>query len=282
MEKEIKYSPVDNNFSIEYKNAPHTRPMPPHTHNAAEIFLNLSYLPSVLLDSKVLPAEKDTLIIFPSYCVHKLSSMPDEAYERYVIMADTLWLDKILGSSVQYSYLKDSKKPMIIPLSTPERSSLADALKQCIEDNNSNLLVKLAHFFDAMAIIDTLVSTAAEHKRRLPQGKISAANKTVNDIIEYINKHLFENIMIKDIARQFYLNPDYISRIFKKHTNTSINSYITLQRIAAARRMLISGKSITEVQQRTGYLSYSHFFRVFKKETGMTPREFKDKYNVPE
>lgn len=280
MENGIKYSYVENQFSIEYKNEPHTRPMPPHTHNAVEIFLNLSYLPSVLLDSKVLPAEKNTLIIFPSYCVHKLSSLPGEAYERYVIMADTLWLDKILGNSrKRFAYLKDAKNPMIIPVNE-KLDDLINAFERYIANKSGNQFIKLARFFDIMTVVDELASGTADQRQYLPAKKISITNKTVNDIIEYINEHLFENLMIKDIAAHFYLNPDYISRIFKKHTNAHINSYITMQRIAAARQMLSEGMTITEVQQKTGYLSYSHFFRVFKKETGMTPREFRDKFFI--
>ena len=116
---------------------------------------------------------------------------------------------------------------------------------------------------------------------------IQPKNAIVNDLnkdLIGVYKTVKDNVedLIKDLAKHFYLNPDYIARIFKKYTNTTINSYITMQRIAAARRMLISGSSISEAQQNTGYSSYSHFFRIFKKETGMTPREFVDMYSKTE
>ena len=280
MGKEVKYSPFSDNFLIEYKNIPHTRPMPPHTHNAAEIFVNLSYLPYVLLDSKVLPAPKDTLIIFPSYCVHKLSSLPDEPYERYVITADTLWLEKTLGNTELFSYLNGAREPLMIPLNNPDKKSLIEKCQEYLKYSPDDIFSRLAHFFSVMSEVNNIISGSSQKKQHISDKKISTANKTVNSVIEYINEHLYENLMIKDIAGHFYLNPDYMSRIFKKHTNTNINNYITMQRITAARRMLIDGKTISEAQQATGYLSYSHFFRVFKKETGMTPKEFKDMYDT--
>ena len=79
---------------------------------------------------------------------------------------------------------------------------------------------------------------------------------------------------MEEIAEHLLLNHDYVSRIFKKYMNTTIKQFITIQRITKAKQFLLEGKSVAETQAILGYGSYEHFFRTFKKVTGMTPKEF--------
>ena len=97
-------------------------------------------------------------------------------------------------------------------------------------------------------------------------------------MIEYINEHLYENIKIQDIADNFFLSEDYAAKIFKQYTNSPIGNYITIQRITKAKQLLREGNSVSETQALTGYSSYEHFFRTFKKTTGMTPKEYRNAY----
>ena len=62
---------------------------------------------------------------------------------------------------------------------------------------------------------------------------ISATQKNINEIIAYIHKHIYDNLTVTELANHFYLHPDYLSRLFKKHAHTSVSHYITLQKISA-------------------------------------------------
>ena len=104
---------------------------------------------------------------------------------------------------------------------------------------------------------------------------VSESQKKVNDIISYLNEHLTENIRISDLAAHFYLNPDYLARLFKKHKHISIGHYISLQKISAAETLLREGKSVAEVQEALGYSSYAYFFRSFQKITGISPGRYR-------
>ena len=97
----------------------------------------------------------------------------------------------------------------------------------------------------------------------------------VSDIIRYLNEHTDRNVTLQELSGHFYLNPDYISRIFKKHTNSTVGNYITLQKMARAKQLLLEGYTITQVQIMTGYSSYAHFSRTFRKQTGMTPGAYR-------
>lgn len=89
---------------------------------------------------------------------------------------------------------------------------------------------------------------------------------------------MYENIKIRDLADRFFLSPDHIAKTFKKYTNTPIGNYITIQRITKAKQLLREGNTVTETQQQTGYSSYEHFFRTFKKTAGISPREYRYKH----
>src|SRR5699024_9216899 len=106
--------------------------------------------------------------------------------------------------------------------------------------DDHNTFSKLSCLFEAMSFIDNLFYNYTKHTISADhlQEKISIPNKTVNDIIEYINDHIHEKLQVMDIAEKFFLNPTYISRIFKKHTNTTISNYIKIQRIGKARQFL--------------------------------------------
>lgn len=98
----------------------------------------------------------------------------------------------------------------------------------------------------------------------------------IEDVKHYINKNLGEKLTRTGIAEQVSLNESYLSRLFHKETGMSISDYITAKRIALARQLLIqTNLSISAVGEKSGYESTAYFVRVFKKETGKTPKEYR-------
>lgn len=97
---------------------------------------------------------------------------------------------------------------------------------------------------------------------------------------EYICKHFHEELTVNQIAKTLGVNPDYISRIFKKAEGISLKHYIMRERIASAKNMLkYSDYSISEIGQYLGFSTQSHFTEVFKRFCGMTPQVFRNQYS---
>jgi two-component system, response regulator YesN len=96
-------------------------------------------------------------------------------------------------------------------------------------------------------------------------------------IEEYLRSHFQEDINLQTIADRFFLNRDYISRKFKQEFNETITDYLTKIRIEHAKELLGNPtKKIYEIAYQVGYQNEKYFSKVFKKQTGVTPNEYRN------
>lgn len=100
-------------------------------------------------------------------------------------------------------------------------------------------------------------------------------HRTVEAVTDYIRKSLGRRLSLNEVAAAFSLSPNDLSRLFAKYAERGFVETITKERIAAAKRMLAGGEmKIYEIAERLGYESAFYFSKVFKKETGLSPREY--------
>ncbi|NPV80066.1 MAG: helix-turn-helix transcriptional regulator [Firmicutes bacterium] len=93
----------------------------------------------------------------------------------------------------------------------------------------------------------------------------------------YIERHYFEDLDRKKIAKEVFVSPSYLSRIFQVCMGYSPIEYLTLIRIEHARHLLREGDlSIGSIATRVGYKSPQYFTRVFKKVEGLSPVEYRE------
>ena len=102
----------------------------------------------------------------------------------------------------------------------------------------------------------------------------------IRQIIGYIHKHYQEDISLEQLAKTFYISPYYLCREFKRHMDCTMIQYLNVTRIMNAQRKLMeTDLNITQISRETGFSSLTHFNRVFKSVTGMTPSEcIRDSY----
>lgn len=94
--------------------------------------------------------------------------------------------------------------------------------------------------------------------------------------MDYVYNHLHEKICLQALADSVALSPNYLATIFKKETGSTIQSYIIDKKVDAAKRMLnYSDYTLTEIGNYLAFSSTSHFIKVFKEKTGLTPGDYK-------
>lgn len=265
---------VGSPYDIAYRNSVSEFPVGPHSHNAAEFYYTLTDLPDVLLNDTVQAVPAGSLLIIPAFCVHQLFHEVNVKYERYILTVHDKWLDSVLSEGMsEYAYVRDSDHPIVL-FPEEKKEELLRHFDELLSINDRSSLEAMISLFRLLNDIHRM-KKAQKDSLNMHLLPVSESQKKVNDIISYLNEHLTENIKISDLAAHFYLNPDYLARLFKKHMHISVGHYISLQKISAAETLLREGKSVAEVQETLGYSSYAYFFRSFQKITGISPGRYR-------
>lgn len=120
--------------------------------------------------------------------------------------------------------------------------------------------------------------------------QIDAAMDTDSDsagltekVQQYIEGYYMENITRNDIEGLFHMNQDYLNRIFKQDTGYSLMEYVQFCRIKKAKELLKNHElAVSEIGGMIGYNSPPYFSKIFKKWTGVTPKEYRNNFSVKE
>ena len=106
-------------------------------------------------------------------------------------------------------------------------------------------------------------------------------NSLVALCCQYIREHIHERIFLQDIADTFSVSPNYLSQLFKKYMNVGISEYIAGQKVTESKKLLKeTNLKIYEISDRLGFESAFYFSKVFKKNTGMSPKDYRNQAGI--
>lgn len=106
------------------------------------------------------------------------------------------------------------------------------------------------------------------------RSKSSRGHLMLDELFRFIHAHLLEEITLERLEEKFYISRCHIAREFKRQTGESVHQYIVKSRLDLCLSYIEQGLPITEVYKRSGFNDYNNFFRAFKKQYGMTPRQY--------
>lgn len=107
-----------------------------------------------------------------------------------------------------------------------------------------------------------------------------AERETVNELLDYLNGHYADKLTAEGLAEQFCLPIKKMQAAVFQKTGRSLYNHIAYLRVEAAKMLILDEEPLKRVACAIGYKRPSHFGAFFKKQTGLTPLEYRDRYST--
>ncbi|MDN3641670.1 AraC family transcriptional regulator [Lutimonas halocynthiae] len=218
------------------------------------------------------------LVLIGSYIPHlNFDYGIKTAYEKIVVHMPPDFLKTDFATTPElvsiHQLMEDSKKGVAFGNDT--KSKIGMRLKK-LDDLNS-----FEQFLEMMDILNVLAH--AKDKEFLHSSPVKNQFNTkdtdrLDRIHDFIDEHYQRRIDIQEVADLSHLTKPAFCRYFKKITRLTFTQFVNHYRIDKAKKLLLSGKNVTETCFSSGFESLSYFNRTFKKITGTNPISFRSRY----
>ncbi len=154
---------------------------------------------------------------------------------------------------------------------------LIDETQKMNHEQYHFMIMNAVTLSEACSVMECLL---LEFIEKMEQYVHNNAKLLANQAVSYIQQNFDKKISLKDVAENLNLSKYYLCSIFKKETGDNVSYYINKLRIEKAKMLLHKpDRKSKEIFEEVGYSNQQYFSKVFKKLTGMTVLEYKDKIN---
>ena len=248
-----------------------------HNHEYYELYFLISGKKLFITQSSLIKLSKNTLIIARPYELHKFEGGPYDRIlvaisKEYLSVPQCQFLDA-LGADATSLYFNDKAMKKIDFALTRLMAIYGEIGKA----NRENQDVPISLYFGYLLLLIELCGKKIRNEPSENKSlKAVPLTPTILKVIDFLKEHFNEKITIKQLCQKFHLSKTWLSTCFYEATGSSIMSYkITLQVNHAKKLLHSTDLSFTQIAEECGFSSTNYFGIMFKRYTGMSPREFR-------
>ncbi len=247
----------------------------PHLHSSLEIYYNIKGCRSFLVNNRFYRCEPNDMFLVPCLQIHKALLNDEKSYERCIISISSELIDKIndmpnmKGKPFDILFSPKCADSYKTHLSESEHEKFVKLIGAYNENDNDDadrfiILLKILQFIRKKYEADVSIE-----KNFLPE-------TVADEILWFVEENFKKPISVAEISKRMALSDAQLYRLFKKETGMTVKEYITMRRIAEAKKLLKLGFSVKEACFKSGFNDYPNFIKAFKKAEGYSPTKMEE------
>lgn len=263
---------IDTHRDISYSNAH----LQLHSHTFYELlYCRNSCGAEYLIGSERYRLQRGDLLFVPPGVSHRplLPENMTEPYKRYVLWLSPEFMEKYTGL-FPYSFTREQRHTNLLRFGGTKWEHIGDLFRIGVREAEER-----ADGWEA-ALMGNTITLLTQIKRatydRSSHTLVAEKPELLDRIMAFIEQNYAQNITIEKIAQEFFVSSSTISHLFKQKLGISLYRFITQRRLIAAKNLIEKGQLLEEVALQTGFRDYSSFYRAFKQEYGISPRQYRN------
>ena len=248
-----------------------------HHHDFYEIYFFIAGKVTYNIESRNFTLSPgDILLISPMELHQPIFPQERSGYERYVLWINKSFLSRMDLPGQELSRCFDTSRPEHTNLLRPDgtkREYLIYLMGTLLQESRSQEYAGEMATMALLAQILVSINRLAIQGER-PMDARSESDSVVYRVLSYINENYNEDLNLDMLANKFFISKYHLSREFNRLVGTSVYRYIIQKRLVMAKQLMNTGISSTSVYQHCGFGDYSNFYRAFKAEYQISPKEY--------
>ncbi|MGF0033743.1 AraC family transcriptional regulator [Bariatricus sp. SGI.154] len=270
---------LSKDFEIYYYSDHNLSKVDIHSHDYYEFYFFIEGDISTQIGKSIYPIQPGDIMLIPPHIPHRpIIHSLETPYRRFVFWISQDYYQHLLKQSNDYAYLVQyvmTSHAYILHTDQITFNGVQAKVLQLIEETQGNRFGKEALL--PLCVNDLIMYlNRILYYQRNPGKRNAEESSLYRNLKIYIEDHLDDDLSLEILAKEFYVSKYHIAHVFKENLGMSIHQYITKKRLVLCKEAILGDMSITEAYQTFGFGDYSSFYRAFKKEYGISPKDFRD------
>ena len=267
-----------DDFEIVHKRDTYLKDVELHHHDFFEVFFLISGDVRYTIESRVyhlMPG--DLLLISPKELHQNCIRNEMAAYERFVLWIDPQMLQRLSTETTDLTQNLDADHSTcgnLLRLRPEDRAMMQQLFSRLWEESDSDRYGADLMRENILSLILVQLNRLADKDSAHRFEEVTHSSKAVSQVVDYINLHYGEPLSLDMLAAQVFVSKYHLSHEFNRQVGTSVYRYIQKKRLLIARQLLAQGNKPNQIYLQCGFKDYAGFYRAFKNESGVAPREY--------